>query len=237
MMMRRVHWAMAALVAVVLSACQTMEQVPYDRASAGNIKTINVITPKAPDRPAVVLASTVGQSFGLVGALIDAGMQSSRESDFETAMKTQNFIGNDAFVRHLDGALTSGGYAPAHSSVKRETQGFLKAYPKGADVQGDAHLDVVMHYGYIASGMSTPYRPFVSVNVKLVRASDSALLMQKSIFYNPLNGAPENTVTIAPDPTYEFTDFDALTADPAKAAKGLDTAIAQVATAMGTLLK
>jgi hypothetical protein len=235
--MRRVHWAMAALVAVVLSACQTMEQVPYDRASAGNIKTINIVTPKAPDRPAVVLAATVGQSFGLIGALIDAGMQSNREGDFEAAMKTQNFVGNDAFMRHLDGALTSGGYTPAHYSVKREKQGFLKAYPKGTDVQGDAHLDIVMYYGYIASGMATPYRPFVSVNAKLVRASDNALLMQKSVFYNPLNGAPENTVTIAPDPAYEFADFDALTADPAKAAKGLDTAIEQVATAMGTLLK
>jgi hypothetical protein len=164
-------------------------------------------------------------------------MQSSRESDFEDAMKAQNYIGNEAFMRHLDGALTAGGYTPAHYTVKREKAGFLKAYPKGGDAAADAHLDIVMYYGYIASGMSTPYRPFVSVNAKLVRASDNALLMQKSIFYNPLNAAPENTVTIAPDPAYEFADFDALKGDPEKAAKGLDTAIAQVAGAMGTLLK
>jgi hypothetical protein len=235
--MRRVKLGVAAFVAVVLSACSTLQQVPYDRATAGEIKTINVVTPAAPDRPAVVLAATVGQSFGLIGALIDAGMQSSRESDFQDVAKSQNFVGKEAFERHLDAALAAGGYTPAHYSVARPKADFLKAYPTSADMKADAHLDVVMHYGYVASGIATPYRPFVSVNAKLVRASDNALLMQKSIFYNPLHSAPEQTVTIAPDPAYEFADFDALKADPEKAIKGLDGAIAQVAGAMGTLLK
>jgi hypothetical protein len=237
MMMRFVPLAVAALVAIALSACETLKQVPYDRASAGEIKTINIVTPSAPKRPGVVLAATVGQSFGLIGALVDAGMQSNRESDFEEMMKSKNFVADQAFMTHLDGALTAGGYTPAHSTVARPKSDFLKAYSASGDVKPDAHLDVVMYYGYIASGMSTPYRPFVSVNAKMVRASDNALLMQKSIFYNPLNGAPEQTVTIAPDPAYEFADFDALKADPDRAAKGLDAAIAQVAAAMGTLLK
>jgi hypothetical protein len=235
--MRRVKLGVAALAAVVLSACSTLQQVPYDRATAGEIKTINVVTPSAPDRPAVVLAATVGQSFGLIGALIDAGMQSSREGDFEEVAKSQNFIGKEAFERHLDAALTAGGYTPAHSSIARPKADFLKSYAAPADVKADAHLDIVMHYGYVASGIATPYRPFVTVNAKLVRASDNALLMQKSIFYNPLYAAPEQTVTIAPDPAYEFADFDALKADPEKAIKGLDGAIAQVASAMGTLLR
>jgi hypothetical protein len=235
--MRRVHWGMATLVAVVLSACQTLPQVPYDKASAGNIKTINIVQPSMPDRPNVVLAATVGQSFGLIGALIDAGMESSRESDFEAAMKTQNFAGKDAFMKHLDEALTAGGYSPAHDTAPRLASGFLKTYAQPASGPADAHLDIVMQYGYLAAGMATPYRPYVAVSCKLVRASDNALLMQKSIFYNPLNAAPEQTVTIAPDPAYEFTDFDALKADPEKAAKGLDAAITQVASTMGTLLR
>lgn len=235
--MRRLNWGMAAIVAVVMSACQSMPQVPYDRATAGNIKTIHVVTLAMPERPGVVLASTVGQSFGLIGALIDAGMQSSRESDFEEVAKAQNFDGKATLLRHLDASLAAGGYAIARGDIVRKKQDFLEAYSQPAGAPADAHLDIVVHYGYYAAGISTPYRPFVSLTSKLVRASDKALLMQRSVFYNPLGVAPEQTVTIAPDPAYEFADFDALKGNPEKAVKGLDVALEQVAGAMGTLLK
>ncbi len=186
----------------------------------------------------VVLAATVGQSFGLVGALIDAGMQSSRESDFEAMAKSQNYSAPAAFGRYLDTALTVNGYAVVHDSVGRErTSGFLKTYRQPASVTAEAHLDTVLNYGYYAAGLSTPYRPFVTADCKLVRNSDGALLMQKSIYYNPLNSAPEQTVTIAPNGAYEFSDFETLKKDPEKAIKGLDDAISQVANTMGTLLK
>lgn len=174
----------------------------------------------------------------MVGALIDAGMQASRESDFEAMAKAQNYSAPAAFGRYLDTALTANGYAVVHDSVSRNrTNGFLKAYKQPESVAADAHLDVVLNYGYYAAGISTPYRPFVTADCKLVRNSDGALLMQKSIFYNPLNNAPEQTVTIAPNGAYEFADFDALKNNPDKAIKGLDEAISQVANTMGALLK
>jgi hypothetical protein len=228
----------AAVVAALISACQTLPQVPYDRASAGDIKTINVVTPAMDDESRVVLASTVGQSFGLVGALIDAGMQASRESDFEAMAKSQNFSGRAAFAKHLDASLTASGYGVAHDQVNRPANGqFLKSYAQPASISAEAHLDVALNYGYYASGLSTPYRPFVMANAKLVRNSDGALLMQKSIFYNPLNAAPEQTITVPPNPAYEFADFDTLKANPDKAIKGLDEALGQVAAAVGSLLK
>jgi hypothetical protein len=235
--MVRLNVLLAAIVAALLSACQTLPQVPYDRASAGDIKTINVVTPSMDDESRVVLASTVGQSFGLVGALIDAGMQASREDDFEAMAKAQNFSGKAAFAKHLDAAVTASGYAIAHDNVNRAQREFLTSYKQPTTMTAEAHLDVVVNYGYYASGLSTPYRPFVTAAAKLVRNSDGALLMQKSIYYNPLNAAPEQTVTVAPNPAYEFSDFDTLKANPEKAIKGLDEALAQVAAAMGTLLK
>jgi hypothetical protein len=236
--MQRICWRASALVLIscFLAACQTLPQVPYDRAAAGNVKTIAVITPGTPDRPHVVLASTVGQSFGLIGALIDAGMQDSRESKFQAVVAQRNFKGQDAMIKQLDAALVADGYTPVDTTVTRAGQGFAKDYQQ-APGSTDAYIDVVMNYGYYAAGLSTPYRPFVFVDVKLVRTSDKALLMQKSIFYNPLNNAPSQTVTLAPDPAYEFADFDALMADPDRAVKGLDNAVTQVAATMGTLLK
>lgn len=234
--MRSIYMSIAVL-AVGLSACQTLPQVPYDRATAGNVKTIDVVTPAAPSRPNVVLASTVGQSFGLIGALVDAGMQNSRENDFEVEVRSQNFVGRDMFVRYVDEALTANGYKAINDNAPRPQRQFLQAYAAPAGGVPDAYFDIVLDYGYYAAGMSTPYRPYVFVDCKLVRSSDNALLMQKSIFYNPLNKAPDQAVTIAPDSTYEFTDFDALKANPEKAVKGLDSAMRQVASAMGTLLR
>jgi hypothetical protein len=235
--MRYARLYTAVLVAAVLSACQSMPQVPYDRATAGNIKTINIVTPAAPERPRVVLMSTVGQSFGLIGALIDAGMQEAREDDFEDITKAQNFAANDAFKKHLDQALRADGYAAVYSEAKRAQHGFLKSYSAPSSGAADAHLDIVMNYGYYATGLATPYRPFVYMETKMVRASDNALLMQKTVFYNPLNAPPKDAVTIPPDPAYEFPDFESIEKDPAKAVKGLDHAIQQVAGAMGVLLR
>jgi hypothetical protein len=233
-MMRRVQWGLAAFVAVVLSACQTLPQVPYDRTTAGNLKTINVVTPVAPERAGVILATSVGQSFGLIGALIDAGMQSSRESDFEAITKARNFSGRDALLRYTDAALKANGYGVNSVAVARPSREFLKAYPAA---EGDAYLDVLMNYGYLATGIATPYRPFVYVECRLVRASDKQTLMQRTVVYNPLGAVPEQAVTVAPDPAYVFDDFDALKNDPEKAVRGVDLALEQVANAIGTLLR
>jgi hypothetical protein len=80
---RRLAW-LAGLVA--LAGCAGAPAVPYDRATAGDIKTIGVLTPSFPDHPYVILASSVGQHLGLIGALVDAGMRSSRESSFGTLL-------------------------------------------------------------------------------------------------------------------------------------------------------
>lgn len=225
--------------ALAISACATLPQIPYDRTAAGNPKTIRVLTPAAPEKASVVLAATVGQSFGLIGALIDAGMQSSRESDFEKITTARSFSGKGAYLRKTIELLKAAGYDASEGPIQRTERGFLKQYPSAADMPGDTLLDVSFNYGYLAAGMSTPYRPFVYAELKMVRASDKAVLMQRTIAYNTLNtvNIPETAVTIAPDPAYEFKDFDALIADPDRAVKGLDEAIGQVATATATLLR
>ena len=93
-------------------------------------------------------------------------------------------------------------------------------------------------YGYLAAGTgdSSPYRPRIAVNCKLIRASDAKLLMEDKVLYNPL-GTVSKVVSLSPDPNYSFTDFDALTASPDKATEGLKVAFGQTADAIATLLQ
>lgn len=238
-MLRSFRVLLSLVFVASVCACQTLPQIPYDRVSAGNPKAVRVLTPAAPGRASVVLAATVGQSFGLIGALIDAGMQSNRESDFEKITAARSFSGKDVFLRKTLEALKAGGYDAAEGPITRTERGFMKAYPSATDLPADAYLDISMNYGYLAAGMSTPYRPFIYAECRMVRASDKAVLMQRTIAYNVLNtvNIPETAVTIAPDPAYEFKDFDALIADPDRAVQGLDAALGQVAAATATLLR
>jgi hypothetical protein len=236
--MRRVILAVILPLVVVLAGCATTPQIPYDRMTAGEIKAIGIVTPKFPNRATVILATTVGQSFGLVGALVDAGLQEGRDSSFDKMVKAQNFVAQDAFMQRLTETLQGHGYTVSNISAMRTRDGFMDKYPMEPT---DAYLDlVVTSYGYIAAGIgnSTPYRPRFAVQVRLVRASDSSVLMQDTVLYNPYTpGGETKAITISPDPAYEYATFDALESSSEKAVTGLQDAVYRSADAVGNLLR
>jgi hypothetical protein len=239
--MMRLFRAAAAVVAMAiwLAGCAT-PGIPFDRASAGGIKTVGIVTPSFPDDAEVVLASTVGQSFGLIGGLIDAGMQANRDSKFNAALRVRNFAARDAFVAALTEKLRAEGYEVVAVPASRDKKDFLANYPTGAEPRVDAYLDAVASgYGYVAAGIrsSTPYRPTLVVRARLVSAKNAAVLMQDVVAYNPVAPTgPSKAVTIAPDPAYQFVDFDALMSDADRAALGLKSAVEQSAQSVGALL-
>ena len=142
-------------------------------------------------------------------------------------------------MQQLSATLQEHGYTVTDATAQRRQDNFIDKYPSGSS---DAYLDmVVMSYGYIAAGIgdSTPYRPIVSLKVRLVRASDSSVLMQETVLYNPYNagGGMAMALTISPNPSYQFTDFDDLEKMPEMAVKGLEDAIHQSAAAVANLLR
>ena len=236
------HGAAPALLTVValLGGCTTKPEIPFDRG-ANNVKTIGILTPYEPEHGSVVLASSIGQSFGLVGALIDTGMRMSRETKFNAELGQAGFVFHEELIKSLSDKLTAAGYTVSTVSATRSGASFLKAYPKGDDNKVDAYLDVVVNgYGYIAAGIgsSTPYRPIDILQVRLVRAMDSKVLMEDTVVYNPVAPAlPTNIVTVSPNPDFTFQDFDALTADRVAMSKGLKDSVDQSADAVAKLLR
>lgn len=233
----------AVLTALALLAgCATKPAIPLDRTSAKEIKTIGILTPDMPTGPSAILASTPGQSFGLVGALIDAGIESSRESDLKAVLAGKSFTPYDRLMGGIKAALEAQGYEVKQIAVARTVRGeFLKTYPAANTEKVDAYLDVVLfRYGYGAAGISasTPYRPSIETRVRLVDAKDTRVLMEDIVFYNRIFTALEtNNVTIAPDPEYSFAAFSDLTNNPDKAVEGLDLAFVKSTEAVGVLLR
>jgi hypothetical protein len=241
--------ATAALIAVsfLLGACASQPEIPFDHASAGEIKAVGIVTPRFPHGPTMFLNNSVGKSLagsaGLIGAVIggiaDASLQQNRETKFTSAMSDAHYSAQDAFLSKLSDALASEGYTVSMVSALRPDRKYLDQYPASTDPRVDAYLDIVVFdYGYAAAGRSdsTPWRPYFSAGVKLVRAKDSSLLMEDAVVYNPVFPY-KNAVTIAPDPAYGFVDFDTLTANQKKAVDGLSLAVQQSAETVAKLLK
>ncbi len=230
----------ALLGVLLLVGCQSYKSVPFERSA--EIRRIGLPTPAAPDRPEAMLASSVGQSFGLVGALIDAGMASERASSLDRILAAEGFEAQEEMSRALVAALEARGYEVVLLEAERAPEpGYLEAYPK-ASPPVDAYLDVVVEaYGFAAAGIhaSTPYRPYVYTANRLV-APGGRVLMEDHVVYNHIErgGLVETQqVTVAPEAGYQYATFDGLTANAGVAVEGLDKAFDKTAETIGTLLQ
>jgi hypothetical protein len=226
----------AALLSV--AACATQPEIPYDRSATANNKTIGLLTPGWPSGPSAVLASDMGRSFGLIGALVDASMQSSRESELKQILVSKNIDVNSMFVGRLKSNLEGKGFkvVPIDSDGKRAA--LLKKYPAAMDGV-DSYLDVVVpNYGLLAAGISkdAPYRPWFVSQVKLVRATDAGVLMQDTVTYNTI-GEAKNVVTLSPDPKYAFSGWSDVKAAPDDVVAGINDAADKSADAIANLFK
>jgi hypothetical protein len=229
----------AVLVALAsLAACATPPEIPYDRAAALDNKTIGLLTPGWPSGPTSFLASTPGRSFGLLGALIDASLQSNRDSDLKKILQDRSLDVHAHFTEQLTGNLEDKGFKVVPIAADAKRSSLLKKYPDA--VPGvDSYLDIAVPvYGYLATGIGddTPYRPWLTSTVKLVRSSDGAVLMQDIVLYNSI-GDTKNAVTLSPDPRFAFVNWSDTKNDPAKTADGVVEAAARTAAAIGDLLK
>ena len=228
---------LAGIIAILsLGACASPYiATPYDRGAA-NVSTIAVVDDALePNAMAYEVAST-GANFGLIGALIDVGIQEERKDAVNAALASQQFDAEALMEARLVAAVSGHGYTVSQLTGPRATRDFLVTYPT-ADGDTEAYLDmVVTQYGYMSSGAGQPFRPTVYAKVRLTRASDRAVLMENMILYNPI--APtEGVITLSPNPVYAFMHRDGLLEDPVRLAAGLEDALNQVADAAAQLLR
>lgn len=230
--MIRKLFVIAAAMAVTACASPYIA-TPYDRPTANVTRIALVDDSLEPKAMAYEVAST-GGNFGLIGALIDAGIQESRKAAVNEALDSVQFDAEAVLERRVASTLTAQGYTVEALSGDRAKRDFRVSYPTA---NSDAHLDiVVMNYGYMASGAGQPFRPTVYAKVRLMRASDNAMLMENMILYNPI--APtEGVITLAPNPEYAFRNREGLLEDPTRLAAGLEDALVKVADTAAQLLR
>lgn len=227
------------LGALALSGCATpYVATPYDKAGA-SVRTISVVDDSASDDAIAFEVASMGSNFGLIGALVDVGIQAERRAAVNRALDQANFDGEDTFERRLIAKLTADGYQVAlRDGPPRTKRELLVSYPT-ADGATDAYLDVIIgHYGYLSAGAFQPFRPSVTAQVRLVSAADpTKVLMDNRIVYNGMTTADAGVITLSPNPEFEFQNREQLLADPARMAAGIEDALNQVADTAAQLLR
>lgn len=225
------------VLAVSLGACASAYVgTPYERAS-NNIHRIAIADDSVPPKLTAWEVASAGSNFGLIGALVDAGIQSDREHDMTEALATVNFDAEATLEQRLIATLGEEGYEAAVApGSDREHRVFLTTY-SGAPEGTEAYLDIVVtNYGYIAAGVGQPWRPTAEALVRLVRASDNTTLMENQISYNAMY-VRQGVITITANPEFAFHNREAMTENPAMLAAGLADAFNQIADTAARLLQ
>src|SRR6185312_11086380 len=168
-MMSRLSAAAAAFLCLCLGACAS-EYVgtPFDHASNNSVKSIGMASDAVPDKAMAYEVASVGSNFGLVGALVDAGIQSDRTTAVNEALAHDGFNAERELQSRMIAALAVQGYTvKAVDTGSRAKREFLAAYPKAPEPV-DAYLDVVVQqYGYLSAGAFKPFRPTLVAKVRL----------------------------------------------------------------------
>lgn len=226
----------SAIGLLSLGACASpYVGTPY-AAPAVPVTSAAIIDDTLPEKAiAYEAASTMG-NFGLIGGLINAGVQASRQDRVNEALDSVNYTPEPNFETFLVAALADSGIAATMlEGPDREKRKLLEKYP-AAPAGAQALIDFnVIAYGYINAGNQL-WRPVVSADVKMVEAGTGRTLMENRIVYNPVD-AQAGIVTIAPNPEFAFQNREDMVSNPERLAAGIDDALREVAAAAVRLMK
>jgi len=233
--MRRSFVAVSAMV-LVSGCAANYVATPYV-AGPERVARVAVADDSVPENLSADEVASVGSNFGLIGALIDAGVQESRQDALEDALETISFDAEATLERFVVDALAQDGVqATVLDGPQRQRRVFLAQYP-GAPEGVQAYLDIVLtNYGYVSAGSGQPWRPTAYALVRLVSVSNRRVLLENHISYNTMQ-APRGVITLTPNPEYEFRNREELVADPERLANGIRDAMRQIATTAAGLMR
>ncbi|MEM0929783.1 MAG: hypothetical protein AAGI89_10890 [Pseudomonadota bacterium] len=182
---------------------------PYERDRAG-VDDVGLLDDSMPDQPRVGQAASAGSSFGLIGALVDAGVQANRQSRINKLVEENPVDAEAMLEKAITEKLGALGYNVSLIELpeeEREKRELLESYDGLTTSEPvEAYLDLVTTaFGYLSSGVGKPWRPTVNVDVRLVSVDDGEVLMENKLSYNPLAAKRGWSILLRTLPTTSVT--------------------------------
>jgi hypothetical protein len=211
-------------------------RIESNPAVLSKINALAVINPPEAKTYAVMNFGHPGMAFGLIGGLVAAADQTSKQEQLTAALKKENLSVSQALASALVAKLSSAGFqARAENGPWEEKDGkYILEFEK---IQSDADAVVVLTptiTGFIATGATSDYLPTVTVVVTLLDKD------RKTPIYRGFHSAgwePKAEGWKHSPPTTTFGNFDALMADPRNTAKALAAAALAVSSSIADDLR
>jgi hypothetical protein len=227
---------LAVLALLATSACATpYVAIPYE-ADQNPVATITLIEDVGSANVMAYEFASAGGNFGLVGAIVDAGVQSSRRARVEEVLENAGFDAQAFFRTRLTEELEALGYAVEIAQIDgRNRADLMETYPDDGD-EVQAYLDTVLRsYGFVSAGAGTPFRPHASVEAQLVNPDTDAVLKRNAVIYASV-GQPQGQIVLSPNPRHVYNNREELLEDPDRLVDAVRAAISETAVTVARLL-
>jgi hypothetical protein len=237
---RRLRSAAILSLATILSSCSTFPTQELNKEANQSLHVIAVAPVGMPDKPMVTIVNAAGNSFGLIGAAVEAARASNASNEAVTEFANAGLTYKTHFPSVIEQQLKAAGFEVQMLPGTRtgsDAGAFLKTLPGAPGA--DAILDIyVTYFGYVAASPKSPYRPAIHVEARLVDIKTQKVLFADQIYYNNFTpAAAKKAITLEPDPQAVFDDRAAMRAAPTDVVKWMRVAQTAVATELARQLK
>jgi len=219
------------LLALAVTGCASVQKQAFNREAAAGLKSVAIAEHTNKEEYFINIVAHPGMSFGLIGGLVAAAELSSKASRLTAAVKPEQTELQKRLARQLNSGLGAAGFETHVVPLQPDTENKLVATTLGKSANSDAVLAASVSAGYIAASPTTPYFPYVQVNVMLSEGSTNKVLYQDSISYG-YSYPHTKTVHLAGGEDYHFSNMNDLEehADRARdgLTHGLDLVVAQI---------
>lgn len=223
---------------VTLAGCASpVQKIDGSPTNLAKIKTISVIRPPELKTYAVLNFGHPGMAFGLIGGLIAASDQSSKQDKVTALVKQQNPNPTaPALADNIAAQLTRDGFeAKVEDGPWVENDGKFTIDTAAIKSSADAVLVVApTTVGFVTSGPTSDYLPTITAVVTLLGKDRKEILYRG---YHACGWRPKADGWRNSSTNVAFANFDAMMADPKKTTDSLTSAATAVATTVGEDLK
>jgi hypothetical protein len=201
--------ALATLSVLSIAGCVSVPKVDLDqRASLRSVTVLKIVEPGVV--PVMNLGGPTGM-FGLVGGLVQAGLNDQHTRAYTDLVKGRAVTFAPLLEDGLVASLETAGYRVARSDQKPSVQSDNRTVDySGIKVDTDSILHAwFTTFGYVSPPNKMNFQPWVGVRVRVVDSASKKDLYFKTFVcgYEPkLEGA----VAIPVDAQYEYESYDKL---------------------------
>lgn len=230
----RLQCLTVGLIAVLLTGCTTLPQTNLTADSRSKLHSIAVLGVKEPKSEAVMNFGGAAAGFGLVGGLIQAGVNASHTSTYTKKVASDKVVFAPIVADGVTDRLTANGYQVVKldgQDVKLAEDGKSDDY-SGIHTDADAIMNVwITTMGYVSPPESTSFLPWVVVRARILDAKTKQDMYFKTFAcgYN----IKSNSVYVDSAATYSYDSFGDLEKNFDQSIEGLQSCEKSIVAAIG----